>query len=78
MNLLHAELLIFIDAKHKLFDFNVAYLRDGGEVNGGWESGGIFPCTHDALECGRKWLKDAQASGFKRGNRSNPRIWKAA
>jgi hypothetical protein len=78
MNDLRAELLIFMDATRKLFDFNVAYLRDGGEVNLGWESAGVFPNTHDALEEGRAWFKDAKENGFKRGNRMVPRIWRKA
>jgi hypothetical protein len=78
MNDLRAELLISIDHDKKLFDFNVTYLRDGGEVNVGWESGGVFNNTHDALEHGRQWFADAKKSGFKRGSRSVPRVWKQA
>lgn len=78
MNDLRAELLVFIDCDAKLFDFNVAYLRDGGEANIGWESAGIFASTHDAIEEGRTWFADAKATGFKRGQARKPRIYKAA
>jgi len=69
---LRAELLLFIDPERKLFDFNVAYVRDGGVANVGWESAGIFPSTHDAIEEGRTWLADAKSTGFTRGSRSVP------
>lgn len=78
MNDLRAELVVFIDCERKLFDFNVAYLRDGGTANMGWESAGIFTSTHDAIEQGREWWADAKATGFKRGAATLPRIWKAA
>jgi hypothetical protein len=76
MNDLRAELVIFQDHVRKLFDFNVAYLRDGGLPNNGWESAGIFSNTHDAIEQGREWLADAKANGFKRGSICIP--WKKA
>lgn len=78
MNPLAADLLVFIDHERKLFDFNVAYLRDGGQPNHGWESAGIYPNTHDAIEEGRTWLADAKTNGFKRGNTCLPRVWSKA
>jgi hypothetical protein len=75
---LRAELCIFIDTVKMLFDFNVVYLRDGGEANVGWESAGIFASTHDALEQGRRWFADAKANGFNRGATCRPRVWKSA
>lgn len=74
MNDLRAELLVTFDHHAKLFDFNVAYCRDGGFINHGWESLGIFPNTHDALEEGREWWADAKANGYKRGSKSIPRV----
>ena len=76
MNDLRAELLVFIDTDQRFFDFCAAYVRDGGIANVGWESAGIFPSVHDALECGMAWLKDAKANGFKRG--SNTIAWRKA
>ncbi len=76
MNDLRAELVVFIDHQRKLFDFSVAYVRDGGMANTGWESGGIFPNTHDAIEAGSERLKEAKRNGFKRGATGLP--WRRA
>jgi len=76
MNDLRAELVIFVDHVQKLFDFNVAYVRDGGMANNGWQSQGIFPNTHDAIEEGSARLKEAKRNGFKRGNTRLP--WRKA
>jgi len=78
MNDLRAQLVIFCDNVRKLFDFNVAYVRDGGTINLGWESGGIFSNTHDALEEGREWMKQYKDKGYKRGNTCLPWRKKAA
>jgi len=73
-----AELLLYIDAENKMFDFNVAHQRDGGVANFGWESSGWFPTIHDALEQGRAWWADAKKSGYKRGSKTVPRVWPMA
>ncbi len=71
---------LFVCMQDGLFEYNVAYVRDGSVANtfGGWESAGIFPCIHDALEQGKEWLEDAKLSGYKRGARSLPHIRRAA
>jgi hypothetical protein len=71
---MEAELLLSVDYGNKLIDFNVAYCRDGGKANVGWESAGIFPNMHDAIEEGGEWLNDYKAIGFKRGRTTLPRI----
>lgn len=68
-----AELLLYIDNKNKLFDFNVSYIKDGGYPNPGWESAGQFPNIHDAIEVGVQWLEDAKKNGYKRGSLILPR-----
>ena len=77
---LAAELLICLNEVEGLFEYNAAYLRDGGEANtaGGWQSAGTYPSVHDALTEGKRWLDDAKLCGLKRGCTTGvPRIWKA-
>lgn len=69
---LRAELVIY--CRDGLFNYNAAYLRDGGVPNADWESGGIFPSVHDALTAGREWWDDAKKGGYKKGSRGVP--WK--
>lgn len=76
MNDLRAELVVFKDDNLKLFDFNVAYLRDGGYPNRGWHSAGIYLNTHDALEKGREMFAEVKAKGYKRGATTLPRTMK--
>lgn len=78
--MLQAELLVCFDYANGLFQYNAAYVRDGGKPNyaGGWESAGIFPSVHDALTEGKRWALDAKKAGFKRGAMSVPRVWAAA
>jgi len=52
--------------------YNAAYLRDGGTPNVGWESLGIFPSVHDALEEGKRFFEDAKLAGYKRGALTSP------
>lgn len=71
---LSAELVIY--HHNGMFDFNAAYVRDGGIPNDGWESLGIFPSVHDALIEGKEWFEEAKKQGCKRGAYTIP--WRKA